>query len=273
MKKSLLNIITCLALTFGGIITVFPFVWMISTSFKTSAEIYRMPPTLAVDNINFDNYSYVFQKVPIATYLFNSIFIALCVTVATVVTSVLAAYAFSKLKFPGRDILFSIVIATMMVPSELLIIPNFVTLSKLGWIDTYKALIIPWTTSSFSIFFLRQFFFGIPKELYYAAKADGCSELRYIARVMVPVAKPAILTIALLKIIYSWNEFLWPLLVTNSKVLRTLPVGISSFMTDTSVSHNHVSAYAFITILPIFILYLFFRKYIIAGSTRSGIKG
>ena len=273
MNKKATGIFTYIALTVGSIVTLLPFIWMIATSFKTSAEVYKMPPTLIPENINLDNFIYVFDKVPMSTYFFNSIFVAACVTVATVITSVLAAYAFSNLKFPGRDILFSIIIATMMVPSELLIIPNFVTLSKLGWINRYHALIIPWTTSVFSIFFLRQFFLGIPKELYYAAKADGCSDLAYIIKVMVPIAKPAILTVAILKIVYSWNEFLWPLLVTNSQDLRTLPVGISSFITDSSVNHNHVSAYAIITIAPIFVLYLFFRKYIIAGSARSGIKG
>ncbi|MBE6011119.1 carbohydrate ABC transporter permease [Anaeropeptidivorans aminofermentans] len=273
MKKKTVNITTYIALIAGSVITILPFIWMILTSFKTSGEIYAMPPSLLPKSFHLDNYSVVFNKIPLYTYLLNSIFIAACVTAATVITSVLAAYAFSNLKFPGRDLLFSMIIATMMVPSELLIIPNFVTLSKLGWIDTYYALIIPWTTSVFSIFFLRQFFLGIPKELYYAAKADGCSDFKYIVKVMVPIAQPAILTVAILKIIYSWNEFLWPLLVTNSEKLRTLPVGISSFITDSSVSHNHVSAYAVITILPIFILYLFFRKYIIAGSARSGIKG
>ena len=273
MKKKLFNGFTYFALILGSVVTLLPFIWMITTSFKTTAELYTMPPGLIPGKIDLDNYVYVFNKIPIFTYFFNSALVAICVTAATLVTSVLAAYAFSSLKFPGRDVLFSIIIATMMVPSELLIIPNFVTLAKLGWIDTYYALIIPWTTSVFSIFFLRQFFLGIPRELRYAAKADGCSNLKYILRVIVPISKPALFTVAILKIVYSWNEFLWPLLVTNSKLLRTLPVGISSFMTDSSANHNHISAYATITILPIFILYLIFNKYIIAGSVRSGIKG
>ena len=153
-------------------------------------------------------------------------------TIGELMTTILAAYAFAKVQFFGKNVLFAILIATMMIPGEMLLIPNFVTLANFQWIDQYEALIIPWLASIFSIFLLRQFFKSVPDELGYAARIDGCTDWRYLWQVMVPIAMPAIITITLLKAIGSWNAFLWPLIVTNSTNMRTLPVGLTAFKSE-----------------------------------------
>ena len=163
--------------------------------------------------------------------------------------------------------------ATMMVPSEVLIAPNFVTMTKLKLINTLPALYIPWIASAFSIFLLRQYFLTIPKELYNAAKIDGCSDFKYLIKVMVPYSKPALISIALLRIINSWNEFLWPLLMINQPEKRTLPVGLTTFMTEAGDQFNYLMAYSSLVIIPVIILYIFLEKHIIKGFSRSGIKG
>ncbi|ABR47911.1 binding-protein-dependent transport systems inner membrane component [Alkaliphilus metalliredigens QYMF] len=273
MKNKVLRIIKYLILVIGALVTLIPFFWMLSTSFKTLGEVYQMPPGLLPNNFNFDNYRVVIEKTPMSTYLFNSVLVTTIVTVGTLVTSILAAFAFSRVKFKGRDIIFTILLSTMMVPSELLITPNFVILSKLNLINTLTALYLPWISSMFAIFLLRQYFLGIPEELYYAAKVDGCSDFKYLIKVMVPLTKPALITIALLKIVYSWNEFLWPMIMVSTPDKRTLPVGLAYFMTEAGPNYHLLLAYASIIIVPVIFIYLLLQKYIIQGITRSGIKG
>lgn len=274
MKKiKIINIISYIILISGVIVTLLPFIWMISTSLKHPGAVYEMPPKLIPISFQWDNYSEIVRRVPIKTYFFNSVFVAFMVTAGTLITSILAAFAFSRLKFWGRDIIFSILLGTMMVPGEMLIAPNFVTLSKLHLINTMPALYVPWLTSVFSIFLLRQFFLTVPEELYYAAKVDGCSDFKYLVKIMVPFAKPALITIALLKIINSWNEFLWPLLMTSTPEMRTLPVGLTNFMTEAGAKYNLLMAYSSIVIIPIIIIYITLQKYIVQGVTRGGIKG
>lgn len=257
----------------GAVITLFPFIWMISTSLKTGQQVYEMPPRLIIRSPQFSNYLEVLKRVPFEKYFWNSVFVSIMVTLGTLVTSILSAFAFSRIKFYGRDIIFSIFLATMMVPGEVLVIPNYVTLAKLGWINTRLALIAPWMVSVFAVFLMRQYFLGIPESYYYSAKIDGCSDFNYLWRIMVPLAKPAILTIALLKVIYSWNEFLWPLLVTNTPEMRTLPVGLAVFSTEAGTLYHLLMAAAAMIILPILILYFGLSKHIINGAVKSGIKG
>ncbi|SHK24134.1 carbohydrate ABC transporter permease [Paramaledivibacter caminithermalis] len=273
MKINYLKAIAYVILIIGGIITILPFLWMLSTSFKTAEQVYVMPPKLIPSNIMFKNYIEVLERIPFTIYFLNSIFVSITLTILTLITSIFSAFAFSKLRFWGRDTIFSIFLATMMVPGEVLIIPNYVTLSHLGWINTHLALIVPWIVSVFAIFLLRQFFLGIPDELYYAAKVDGCSDFMYIWSIMVPLAKPALITIAMLKMIYSWNEFLWPLIVTNTPKMRTLPVGLAVFTTEAGSHYHLLMAAATMIILPMIILYIILQKYIIEGVSRSGLKG
>ncbi|MGV8145934.1 MAG: carbohydrate ABC transporter permease [Alkaliphilus sp.] len=274
MIKRLVSKTTIYAvLIIGSIITILPFAWMISTSLKPANEVMMMPPVWIPSEIMWENYLRAMELAPFGRYAINSIIVTVSVTILELFTTILAAFAFSKMKFYGRDILFAILIATIMIPGEVLLIPNFVTLSNLGWIDTYKALIIPWTASVFAIFLMRQFFLGIPDELGYAAKIDGCSDFKYLWLIMVPLLKPALVTVALLKIVGSWNAFLWPLIMTNSAEMRTLPVGLSAFSSEAGIIFELLMAGSAMIILPIILVYLFLQKYIVQGVSRAGIKG
>jgi multiple sugar transport system permease protein len=246
---------------------------MVSTSLKASNEVLIMPPKWIPDKLMWENYKVALSSAPFKRYFINSVFVTTMITMGELITTILAAYAFSKIEFKGREILFSILLGTMMVPGEVLIIPNFVTLSQLGWIDTYKALIIPWCASVFAIFLLRQYFLGIPEELYKAAKIDGCCDFKFLWTIMVPLAKPAIITIALFKIINSWNAFMWPLIVTNSENMRTLPVALSAFSSEVGTEYHYLMAAAAMITLPMIIIYMILQKYIIEGVSKSGIKG
>ena len=269
MKK----VLTYTIIILGCIVTLAPFIWMVMTSLKTAGEVFNMPPTLLPKKAIWHNYIEVQDKIPLAKYFLNSLVITLGITLGTLVTTVLAAFAFSKINFWGRDIIFSLFVGTMIIPGEATLIPNYITLSKLGWLNTYRGLIIPWTVSVFSIFLLRQFFLSIPASLYRAAKVDGCSDFKFIIKIMLPVSKPALITIALLRIINSWNEFLWPLIITNMPNMRTLPVALTTFTSEAGNQYNLMMAASTIIILPIIIVYLFMQKYIISGITNSGIKG
>jgi len=221
----------------------------------------------------FDNYTEAMRVAPFDRYFFNSFIVAILGTIGELITTILAAYAFSHMKFWGRDVVFAILLGTMMVPSEVMLIPNFITISNLGWVDTYMALIVPWLASVFSIFLLRQFFLGIPIQLSYAAKVDGCSDFKFLWYVMVPLAKPALITITLLTTIASWNAFLWPLIVTNAHEMRTVPVGLAMFRGEAGSFYGLLMAASVLAVLPIFILYLIMQKHIVAAISRSGIKG
>ncbi|MEG0370839.1 MAG: carbohydrate ABC transporter permease [Clostridium sp.] len=271
-KTNISKLIIYVVLLIGCIITIAPFFWMISTSLKSFGEVFNMPPTLLPEKFMWSNYLEVSDRIPLVRFFINSILITLGVTIGTLVTTIFAAYVFSRIDFIGRDVIFVVLIATMMIPSEVILIPNYITISKLGWINTYKGLIIPWTVSVFSIFLLRQFFLGIPESLYRASKIDGCSDMKYLFKIMVPISRPALITIALLRIINSWNEFLWPLIITNVPEMRTLPVALTIFSTEAGTDYHYLMAASTMIILPIIFVYFVLQKYIISGITRSGIK-
>lgn len=272
-KESIKKLFIYLILSITALLIILPFVWIFLTALKSPQEVFSNPPVIIPKKLRWDNFLQVFRLANFKRYVFNSIVISLAITLGELITCILAAFAFSHLQFKGKDIIFTILIGTMMVPGEVLLIPNFVTLSKLKWINTYKALIIPWCTSVFAIFFLRQYFLGIPKELYYAAKVDRCSDFKYLLHIMIPMAKPAIITIALLKIINSWNAFMWPLIVTNSEKMRTLPIVLAKFSSEVGMDYHLLMAASTIIILPMIIIFILLSKYILSGVSNSGIKG
>ena len=274
-KERLKKTAIYLLLVTGGFITVFPFFWMISTSLKTINEVHQMPPILFPVSLVWENYPRVMEIIPFTRYFINSVFVMVITTVSTVLTSILSAFAFSRLKFWGRDLIFSVFLATLMVPGEVLLIPNFVTISQLGWVNTYQGLIVPWLIGVFAVFLMRQFFLGIPEELYYAAKIDGCKDFKYLWYIMVPLAKPAIVSIALIKAIFNWNGFLWPLVVTNSPDMRTIPVGLAVFTSEAGTQYHLLMAATTMAIVPMIALYIILQKHIIEGISRTGtgIKG
>lgn len=265
--------LTYAILILGAAFILLPFVWMILTSVKPSNEVLKMPPQWIPSKIQWQNYVKAFKAVPFFTYLKNSILVTVMITSCELITTILAAYAFAQLEFRGKNVLFLLLVATMMVPGEILTIPNFVTLARLGWINTYKAMVAPWATSVFSIFLLRQQFASIPQSYYKAARMDGCSDLRYLFTVMVPMSRPTVVSIALLKIINSWNSYLWPLISTNSRQMRTLPVGLAYFSTEAGTDYNTLMAFSLMIIAPTILVYLLTQKYIIQGVSKTGLKG
>lgn len=260
-------------LVFGAFWMLLPFFWMVMTSVKSLQESIAVPPTWLPAKVMWSNYAEASRIAPFALYFRNTVFVSSVNTVLTLLVTILSAFVFAQLRFWGKAILFSILLASIMVPGEMLIIQNFVTVAHLGWIDTFAALIVPWIASVFYIFLLRQYFLQIPEQLYYAARVDGCGDWKYLWRVMVPNAKNALFTIAILNFVASWNAFLWPLLVTNSDEKRVLTIGLTKF-TDEAGSLVHLQmAAATVIVVPMVVIYMILRKYIVDGVTRSGIKG
>ena len=237
-----------LLLTLGAIAMLFPFFWMISGSFKTIREITSPDIIWWPEEMQWDNYT-------------------------TVLTMILGAFAFSRLEFKGRDKLFSILLATMMVPSQMYIVTNFITITRMNLYDSLWAQILPYTASVFYIYLLRQFFNQIPDQIYLAAKVDGCSDWKYLWKMMVPNAKSSLVTIGLFNFIASWNAYLWPLMVTGRIEKRVLSIGLKYFASDSGTDYHLMMAGATIVVLPLIVIYLVFQKYIIQGIARGGLKG
>ncbi|RDW18346.1 ABC transporter permease [Oceanobacillus arenosus] len=267
------KILIYLLLIVGAITMVFPFFWMFISSLKTAAEVNTTPPTLWPSILTFDNFIYAFETAPFARYFLNSVIVAFFNVVLTGITTILAAFAFSRLKFPGKEVLFSLLLSLMMIPFEMLIITNYTTIADLGLIDTLSAMIIPFTSSIFYTYILRNFFQSIPDSLYHSARIDGASNWKYLWKIMVPIAKPAIITILLLNAISSWNAFMWPMLVTNTTNNRTLPFGLYAFISESGVRYEVLMAASTIVILPMVILFLFMRKSIVSSVAQGGTKG
>ena len=249
-----------LVLILGALIMVLPFFWMIISSLKTAAEVNTTPPTFWPKELVFENYVYAFEKAPFLRYFCNSLLVTIVCVACTMFTTILAAFAFSRLKFPGRDLLFSLLLSLMMIPFEMLIITNYTTIVKLGLNDTLIALILPFTSSIFYTYILRNFFLAIPDSLYYSARVDGASNWRYLWRVMVPMSRPALVTIGLLD-------------ATNTKEVRTLPFGLYAFMTSSGIRYERLMAASTIVVVPMILLFIFCRKSIVTGVSRGGLKG
>jgi len=272
--KTVSKIIIYVLLAAGAIVMLFPFFWMITGSLKTYNEITASPIVWWPKVVQWSNYATALEYAPFDKYFVNTVMVSTINTVCVLITSIFAAFAFSRLKFKGRDIIFSILLATLMIPSQILIITNYVTVAvRMHLMDTMLALIIPYTASIFYIYLLREFFNQIPEQLYLAAKVDGTSDWRYLWKVMVPNSKNALITIGLFSFIASWNSYIWPLLVTNSEYKRVLSIGLRYFSGEAGTDYQLLMAAGTIVIMPLLIIYLFLRRYIMEGVTRAGIKG
>lgn len=267
------RIFTYVLLTIGALVMIFPFYWMFISAFKTAQEVNRFPPTWLPEAPSFNNFVIAFQKAPFARYFLNSVIVTISCVTCTAFTTILGAFAFSRLKFPGRDVIFSLLLSLMMVPFELLIITNYTTIIQIGLNDTIYALIIPFTSSIFYTYILRNFFMSVPDSLYYSARIDGASNWRYLWKIMVPMARPSLVTIILLNALVSWNSFMWPLLVIKTTNNRTLPFGLYAFTTESGSAPELLMAASTVVVLPMIILFLFARKSIVSGVARGGIKG
>lgn len=257
----------------GAFLMVFPFIWMGIASLMTAGEIQMRPPVWLPAQPQFSNYSELAQSIPIGRMYFNSLFTAGIIVSGVLLSSSLAGFAFAKYRFPGRETLFYLILATMMIPFFVTLIPVFFIVRQLGWIDTYQGLVAPGLTSAYGIFLMRQFMVTVPDELLDAARIDGASEPMIFWRIVVPLVKPALATLGTFTFIGAWNNFLWPLLALNSRELFTLPLGINSLRSLYADNTNLLMAGAAVAVLPMLLLFIFLQRYFIQGIALTGLKG
>ena len=258
-----------------AIIVLFPFYWMIISSLKTLSEYKLSVPTFWPRQVMFSNYSEAFTTANLGSLFLNTLYVGLVSTVLSLVITVLSAFAFARLEFKGKNALFAALLATMMIPGELFTITNYTTVTNLKWLNTYTVLIVPFLVSVFYIYLLRQNFLQIPNELYLAAKVDGTSDIKYLIKVMIPLALPTLISITILKMMGAWNSYIWPRLVANDEAHRLITNGLRNAFTDTTGEVNYPIQMAAVAIVsaPLFLVFIFLRKYIMKGVSRSGIKG
>jgi len=274
-QKPIANGLTYLVLTILALIMLIPFAWMLSTSLKPVEYILRAKPQFIPDPATTDSYTDLADLMPIDRMLFNSAFVAIVGTAGQVIVSAMAAYAFSRLEWRGRNTVFVLYLLTMMIPRQVTLIPQFILIRQLGWVNTYQGLILPGLFSAFGVFLLRQSFLSMPRELEEAAFIDGASHLTIFWRIVLPISKPALATLSVLSFMEYWNSYLWPLFVARKDVFMTLPVGLAKLQGGPRAltQWNMVMAGAVITVLPILIVYLLAQKWFIRSVTLSGIKG
>jgi len=265
-----------LVLLAGAAFCVLPFFWMVSTSLKTTQEVNRVPPQLVPADPQWSNYPEAITRaasigVPFIRCFANSAIVGLIVTLGVLVTSLLAGYAFSLMEFRGKGVIFLLFLATMMIPFEVILIPNFILIQKLGWYDTYQALIVPWTANVFSIFFLRRIFDRLPREVFDAARVDGCGGIRFLWWIAVPMVRPALITIGLFTFLGSWNAFLWPLVVTSSPQLSVVQKGLASFIQEATTEYHLLMAAAALTILPVVVIYFIGQRWFEEGAEQVSL--
>ena len=275
-KPSLGKILVYLGLALWALIVLFPFYWMVLTSVKSySAYNAEFIPQLFTLSPTFQNYLDAFTQVPLADYFLNTVIFTLVTTALMLVVTVLAAFAFSRLNFKGKDLVFTLFLALMMIPSELVVITNFVTITNMDLRNSFMGLILPSVTAVFYIYLLKENFSQIPDELYYAAKMDGTSDFRYLTRVLIPICRPTIVTITILKVIECWNSYVWPRLITDDPEYYLVSNGIQ-FIRENGFGRENIPAMmaAVVVIsLPLIVLFLVFRKKIMEGVARGGTKG
>ena len=258
-----------------ALIVLFPFYWMIISSLKSLAEYKLSVPTLWPKQIVWSNYADAFTTANLGSLFMNTAYVGIVSTLLSLVITVLSAFAFARLEFKGKDTMFGALLATMMIPGELFTITNYATVNNFGWMNKFIVLIVPFLVSVFYIYLLRQNFMQIPNELYLAAKVDGCGDLKYLWKVMVPLAMPTLISITILKMMGAWNSYVWPRLVANDAAHQMITNGLRNSFTDTTGDVNYPVQMAAVAIVsaPLFMVFLFLRKYIMAGVSRSGIKG
>jgi multiple sugar transport system permease protein len=258
-------------LTIVLLLFLLPFIWMVANSLKPADEVFRL--SIIGSEIRWSNYAEAWSFLPFGRFMLNGLFVAVAGTITVCVTSVLAGYAFSRLRFRGRGQLFMIYLATLMVPHEVTVVPLFILMQQLGWVDSYAALIFPWAFSAFGTFLLRQFFLTIPSELEEAAIIDGASRLRILVQVIVPIARPAIAVLAVFTFINYWNSFLWPLIIINSQNKATVPLGLAYFLSQNGNEWHLLMAACAISMLPTVAIVVLLQRHLVRGIAISGMGG
>jgi multiple sugar transport system permease protein len=258
----------------GAIVVFFPFFWMAVTSLKTAPEIQRVPLQIAPDDwLNFDNYVEVFKRQPFLRYLLNSAIVASIAAVSSLVVSSLAGFGFAKYRFPGRDFFFLAVVGILMVPFQSVVVPLYVWMNDLGLLDTYAGIVAPDLVSVFGVFLMRQAIEMIPDDYLDAARIDGAGELRIFFTVVLPAVKPAMATLLIIKFLWSWNEFFWPMVVTSSASMKVVTMGLMSFTNMYFIEYNLLTAAAVISILPILLIFVTLQRWVVQAVVMSGLKG
>lgn len=273
MRRNGLRILAYTIILIGAFSCLFPFFWMLSTAVKKLPEVFAFPPILWPDNPQWVNFPKVLSAIPFTRFFLNSLYIAIIVTIGQTIICSLSAYAFARLEFPARDRLFFLFLATMMIPGQVTMIPAFVLMRWLGWINTHKALIVPGLSSPFGIFLLRQFFLGIPHDLEDAATIDGCNKLQIYATIVLPLSKPALATLGVFTFHSTWDSFMWPLITINSHELRTLPIGLAFLQSAYLTNWPLLMAGAILSIIPMLVIFLISQRYFVEGIALTGIKG
>lgn len=256
-----------------ALVVLFPLLYALGTSLKSGAEVNQYPPSFWPRVLDVRNYPDALLVAPIARFLLNSFIQSGVVTLGQMVTAALAAFAFSYVEFPGRQAVFFLFLSTLMIPAEVTLIPNYLTIRSLGWLNTYPALVAPFLATAFGTFLLRQFFLTIPRELWDAGLIDGCSRRRFLVTILVPLARPAFATLAIYAFLSTWNQYLWPLLVINSQQMRTVQIGLAILQSQEAVSWGLVMAGIVLIVAPTVILFLIGYRHVVRGLTAGAVKG
>lgn len=272
-KNKLNSLLKYILLGIGSIIMLIPFAWMISASLKVETDVFQFPIRWIPEVPQWKNYLLVFEKVPFQTYFMNSLFITCTTLVIQLLTSALAAYAFSKLYFKERDTIFIIYLSTMMIPQQVIMIPQFIIMRNMGLVNNQWSLILLSAFMPFGVFMLRQFFQTIPNELSEAARIDGCNEFMIFSRIILPLIKPAVASLGIFSFVWSWNDFLYPLIYLSTDQKKTIQVGIRAFLAQYTQDYALLMAATCLSLLPVLIVYLSAQKFIIEGIATSGLKG
>lgn len=253
---------------------IVPLLWMVSAAFKSTAEIYRTPITLLPEGLRWQNFHDAWNRVPFGRFYLNSLIVTAVVSVVKVTNSILSAYALVFVRFPGRRLLFLFVIAALMVPHEVTLVPNYLLMADLGWVNTYQGIIVPLMAVAFGTFLLRQQFMALPNEMIEAARVDGAGHLRVLWSIVLPVTRPVVITVSLIYVVSGWNEYLWPLIITNTLDMRTLPIGLS-YLKDTegNTAWGVVMAGGLLVVAPVLAFFLWAQRHLIQGLTSGSVKG
>jgi sn-glycerol 3-phosphate transport system permease protein len=274
-RKSLLSqLLAYLGLLFVTLLIGVPVYWMIIGAFKTTQEVYRIPPTWIPAAPTFDNFSQAWASAPFGRYYINTLITTIFGSGFEIFFAVTSAYAFVFLRFPKKEWLFLVLLAALMVPAQVTILPNYLTVAALGWINTYQGIIVPGASVAYGTFLLRQYYRTLPIEVLDAAKVDGAGHLRTLASIVIPLAKPAIISFGLISVVSKWNDFLWPLLVTNTREMRVLPIGIYWLMVEEgTINWGLVMAGTLFVVIPVLIVFLYAQRYIVEGIAAGAVKG
>lgn len=266
------KIIRTISMLFILFVIAFPFLWLIISSFKHEKDIISFPPRIFADSYTLDNYIKVWTTIPLLDYIKNTVIFAGGTVITSVFFDSLAGYAFARMRFKGKSVLFYFVLLTMMIPFQVFMIPLFIEVNLLGMLDTYAGLIIPRMTTAFGIFMMRSFFITLPDSLEEAARIDGLSEFNIFLKIMLPLSKPTLLSLGIFTLMNSWNDLLYPLILTSSSKMRTLPAGLALFTGQNISFYGPVMAGTVISMLPLLVVYIFAQKYFVQGTAMSGMK-